>query len=336
MSCSRRNFIRALTVAPLAGGALFTTGSASAASSREYPAQPIKFVVPFSPGSSTDIAGRQWAEVVGKAFNGANVIVENRAGAGGTIGALSVVRAPSDGYTLLYSTATTWAIAPFIYPDLAYQPKRDLVPIAVTTSVPVFLVVAGDSDIKDFKDLTARVKARPDQYNYGSNGVGAHSHITCQLLANRMGAPGLLHVPFKQGSQGVMSEVIAGRLTFAVDAWSVVGPLIQSGRLKVLAAISKSRLAVAPDTPTIAEILGTDFDTMTWSGLWAPKGTDPQIIKKIHDAVMAGFDDDALVKQYERQGTPLMPRMSLEEVNRFMDSEVDRWRMFVAEANIQP
>lgn len=335
MSCSRRSFVRALAVAPLAGSGVLFASHAYGASSRDYPTQTVKFVVPFAPGSSTDIAARQWGEVVGKAFNNANVVVENRAGAGGTIGAASVVRAPADGYTLLYSTATTWAIAPFIYPDLAYQPKRDLVPIAVTTSVPVFLVVSGDSDIKDFKDLASRVKATPDAYNYGSNGVGAHSHITCQLLANRMGAPGLLHVPFKQGSQGVMSEVIAGRLTFAVDAWSVVGPLIQSGRLRVLAAISKSRLSVAPDVPTVGELLGTDFDTMTWSGLWAPKGTDPTIVQKMHDAVMAGFDDKALVQQYERQGTPLMPRMSLAEVNRFMDGEVERWRAFVAEASIQ-
>jgi tripartite-type tricarboxylate transporter receptor subunit TctC len=321
-----------MVATPLATGGLLAAQRAGAAES--YPARPIKLVVPFSAGSSTDIAARTYAEVIGKQLSAESVIVENRAGAGGTIGAGVVARSPNDGYSLLYSTATTWAIAPFVYPDLSYSPARDFTPIAVSIAVPTVLVVSGDSDIKDFKDLAARVKANPQKYSYGSNGLGAHSHITCKLLANRIGAPNVLHVPFKQGSQGVMTEVMAGRLTFAVDAWTVVGPHIRSGRLRGLATIAKDRLSVAPDIPTASELLGQEFDTTTWNGLWAPAGVSADIVKRLHDAMATGYTMPALVKKFEEQGTPLMPNMSVEQVNTFMKDQIARWQAFVKEADL--
>lgn len=332
MHYSRRKFLGSMAATPLAAGGLLASQRASAVES--YPARPIKLVVPFGAGSSTDIAARTYAEVIGKQLSAESVFVENRAGAGGTIGAGVVARSPADGYNLLYSTATTWAIAPFVYPDLSYSPTRDFTPIAVSIAVPTVLVVSGDSDIKDFKDLATRVKANPQKYSYGSNGIGAHSHITCKLLANRMGAPDVLHVPFKQGSQGVMTEIMAGRLTFAVDAWTVVGPHIRSGRLRGLATIAKDRLAVAPDIPTATELLGQEFDTTTWNGLWAPAGVSADIVKRLHDAMAAGYAMPALVKKFEEQGTPLMPNMSVEQVNTFMKDQIARWQGFVKEADL--
>lgn len=300
-----------------------------------YPTRSVRLIVPFAAGSSTDIAARNWAEVMGRQIPGASFVVDNRAGAGGNIGATAVARAPADGYTVLYSTATTYAIAPFIYSDLQYQPVRDFVPVAVTTSVPTFLVCAADSDIRSFTDLAAKVKARPEAYSYGSNGVGTHSNITCKLICNRMGVPDLLHVPFKNGSQGVMTEVIAGRLSFAVDAWSVVGPLVRSGKLRALATIGKQRLSVAPEVPTVAEMLKQDFDTLTWSGLWVPAGTPQDIVLQLHEAISAGRrSTPGLAKQYEDQGTPLMPEMTLPQVNAFMKQEIERWRGLVKEAQI--
>jgi len=333
MHRSRRTFLNSMATLPLATGALLTTVRAFAAD--PYPSRSIKFVVPFAAGSSTDIAARAWAEVVAAQLRPPSVIVENRAGAGGTIGATFVARATPDGYTLLYSTATTWAVSQFVYPDLPYKPTQDLEPIAVTTSVPVFLVVSGNSDIKDFNDLAARVRANPDNYNYGTNGIGANSHITCKLLANRMGSPRLQHVPFKQGSQGVMAEIMAGRLTFAVDPWSVVGGHVQSGRLRALAVVSNARLSVAPEIPTVSELLGQEFNTMTWSGLWGPKGVDQDIVRVLHNAIAAGYEDKQLVKQYENQGTPLMPNMTLDQVRTFMTNEVSRWEKIVQEVDVK-
>lgn len=323
MHATRRKFLGALSSLPFL-----------AMAQDRYPSHPIKLIVPFGPGSSTDIAARLWGEVIGKQLGGASVIVDNRAGAGGTLGATAVARSTPDGYTLLYSTATTWAIAPLIYPDLAYQPTRDFVPVAVTTTVPTFLVVSGDSDIRSFQDLAAALKAAPDRHSYGSNGVGANSHIACKLLANRLGVPDLLHVPFKQGSQGVMSEVMAGRLTFAVDSWSVVGPLVRSGRLRALAATGSKRLSIAPEIATLGELMRQEFDTTTWSGLWAPTGTSMDIVTRLHAGLAAGRKNVALVKQFDEQGTPLMPEMTLPQVNTFMKNEVDRWKTMVKEAQV--
>jgi tripartite-type tricarboxylate transporter receptor subunit TctC len=332
MHSTRRTFLSSLASLPLAASGVMK--SADAAAQDRYPNRAIKWVVPFAPGSSTDIAARSWAEAVAKQLGGASVIVDNRAGAGGNIGAGSVARSAPDGYTLLYSTATTWAIAPLIYPDLAYQPTRDFLPVAVTTSVPTVLVVSGDSDIRSFQDLAARLKAAPDRHNYGSNGVGASSHIACKLLANRLGVPDLLHVPFKQGSQGVMSEVMAGRITFAVDSWSVVGPLVRSGRLRALGTTAGKRLSIAPEIPALSEMLRQDFDVTTWSGLWAPAGTPGDIVTRLHEGLAASRKNAALVKQFEEQGTPLMPDMSLAQVNAFMKQEVDRWKAMVKEAQV--
>jgi tripartite-type tricarboxylate transporter receptor subunit TctC len=332
MHSTRRIFLSSLASLPLAASGVIRSGQAMAQD--RYPSRAIRLIVPFAAGSSTDIAARTWGEVIGKQLGGASVIVENRAGAGGNIGATAVARSTPDGYTLLYSTATTWAIAPLIYPDLAYLPTRDFMPVAVTTTVPTFLVVSGDSDIRSLQDLAARVKAAPDRHSYGSNGMGANSHIACKLIANRLGAPNLLHVPFKQGSQGVMAEVMGGRLTFAVDAWSVVGPLVRSGRLRALGATGSKRLSVAPDVPTLSEMLHQGFDTTTWSGLWAPTGTPVDIVSRLHDELAAGRKNAVLVKQFDEQGTPLMPDMSLQQVKAFMNQEVDRWKVMVKEAQI--
>jgi tripartite-type tricarboxylate transporter receptor subunit TctC len=221
-----------------------------------------------------------------------------------------------------------------IYQDLAYQPTRDFLPVAVTTSVAGVVVVSGESDIRSVQDLASRLKSAPERHSYGSNGVGASSHIACKLLAMRLGFPDLLHVPFKQGSQGVMSEVMAGRLTYAVDAWSVVGPLVRSGKLRALGTTSSKRLSIAPDVPTLGELLRQEFDVTTWSGLWAPAGTPMEIVTRLHEGLAAGRKNAALVKQFEDQGTPLMPDMSLVQVNAFMKHEVDRWKAMVKEAQI--
>ena len=332
MHSTRREFLGSLASVPLAAGSVLLPGSANAQD--RYPSRPVRFIVPFGPGSSTDIAARLWGEGLGKQMGGASVIVDNRAGAGGTLGATAAARSAPDGYTLLYSTATTWAIAPLLYQDLAYQPTRDFVPVAVTTSIAGVVVVSGDSDIRSVQDLGTRLKSAPDRHSYGSNGVGASSHIACKLLASRLGVPDLLHVPFKQGSQGVMSEVMAGRITFAVDAWSVVGPLVRSGRLRALGTTSNKRLAIAPDVPTLSEMLRQEYDVTTWSGVWAPAGTPMEIVNRLHEGLAAVRKNTALVKQFEEQGTPLMPDMTLAQVNAFMKQEIDRWRAMVKEAQV--
>ena len=325
MKFSRRTFLQSVGVT--ASGMMLP--SVFAARPSAYPDRPVKLLVPFSPGSSTDIAARVWSEQLSKQLRNASVVVENRPGAGGNLGAAAVARSAPDGYNLMYSAATPYCISPFVYSDLAYQPERDFEPIAVTISVPVFMVVAGDSDIKGFDDLVDRIRKNPQQYSYGSNGVGTSSHILCKRFAGLIGQPDLLHVPYKNGSQGVMADVIGGRITYAVDPWSVVGPLIESGRLRAIGVSSQERLAVAPQIPTLTEQLKQDCVVVTWNGLWSPKGLDPSIVQMLHDAVDAGRSANGLAEGFERQGTPLMPRMTLSQTNQFMADEIQRWKRLV-------
>ncbi|WP_434644209.1 Bug family tripartite tricarboxylate transporter substrate binding protein [Achromobacter piechaudii] len=325
MNCNRRNFLR--TVGGSAAVALMP--SAFSANQSSYPDRTIRLLVPFSAGSSTDIAARTWSEQLAKSLSPASVVVENRAGAGGNIGAAVVAHAAPDGYSLLYSSATTYCISPFVYPDLAYNPERDFAPIAVTISVPVFLVVSGDSDIKSFDDLVKAIKAKPDRHSYGSNGVGTSGHIACRRFASLIGQPDLLHIPYKNGSQGVMADVIGGRITYAVDPWSVVGPQIESGRLRAIGVSSRERLSVAPNVPTLTELLGQDCVVVTWNGLWAPKDVSPEIIARLHAAMDEGRSAEGLAARFEGQGTPLMPRMTLEQTRKFMAEETQRWKSLV-------
>ena len=299
-----------------------------------YPSKTIKMTVPFSPGSNTDIAGRIWAEVIGAQL-GESVIIENRPGAGGNIGAGAVARATADGYNLLYSTATTYAINPFVYPSLSYEPTKDFTTVGVTISVPVALVVSGNSPIMNYEDLKRSINEQPEQHSYGSNGAGTSSQIACKVIADLLGQSELLHVPYKSGSQQVMSDVISGVLTYAVDAWSVVGPLVQAGRLRAIAVTSTERLSVAPDVPTLSELSGEDASIVTWNALWAPSGTSDLILDKLHDALSVGHKDPAIAKRFEGQGTPLLPEMSRKECEAFMHEEVLRWKGFIDKANVK-
>lgn len=331
MRLNRRNFLGGMAGLSLSA---LPTMRAMAQSGGNYPTSTIKMTVPFSPGSNTDIAGRIWAEVIGAQL-GQSVVIENRPGAGGNIGAGAVARAPADGYNLLYSTATTYAINPFVYPSLAYEPTKDFTTIGVTISVPVALVVSGDSPIKNYEDLKRSVNEHPEKHSYGSNGAGTSSHIACKVIADLLGQSELLHVPYRSGSQQVMSDVISGVLTYAVDAWSVVGPLVQSGRLRAIAVTSKERLVVAPDIPTLSELSGEDASIVTWNALWAPAGTPESILEKLHNALSAGHKDPAMSTRFESQGTPLLPEMSRQECEQFMREEVQRWKGFIDKAGVK-
>jgi len=328
---ARRKMLRRLC--GVSAGLLTTT--ISVAQQGGWPNRSIRLVVPFGAGGSTDVGARAWALVLSKQLGGVSVVVENRPGAGGSIGAVAVARAAPDGYTLLYSTATTWAVSPLLLPDIGYQSTRDFIPVALTISIPMVVVVSADTGIQNYQDLVARIQAAPDAHSYGSSGIGTSGHITCRLLANRMGVPDLVHIPFKQGGQHMMSEVMSGRVTYAMDAWSAVGPMVRAGRLRAMGTISRARLLVTPDVPTMSELLGETFDTSTWNALWVPTGTPDAIVRRLHDAVMQGRrSDPGMVQQYENQGTPLMPEMSLEQLAEFMQGQIVRWRRYVDEAGI--
>lgn len=331
MQLNRRAVLTRAVGMALAGAPVL---QALAQPATKYPDRTVRIVVPFAPGSNTDSAGRIWAEVLSKQLGG-SVIVDNRAGAGGNIGAAAVASAKPDGYNLLYSTATTYAINPFLYPSLGYEPVKDFTTVGVTISVPTVLVVSGDSPIKNFADLKKHVDENPGKDSYGSNGAGTSSHIACKVIANLLGHPELVHAPYKTGSGPVMTDVISGVLTYAVDAWPVVGPLVKSGRLRALAVTSKERLSVAPDIPSLAELVRKDIAIVTWNALWAPAGTPEPILDKLHAALSVGHKDPALAQRFREQGTPLLPDMSRKECEQFMRQEINRWKEFIDSANVR-
>ena len=328
MNKQRRGFCSVLAATPVfaAVSALgLSTGPARAAAG--FPQGPVTLVVPFAPGGNTDIIGR----MIGKGMSAhldTNVVVENRAGAGGNIGASTAARARPDGQTMLYSTATTFAINPHIYANLSFDPLKDFIPVAVTIEVPVVVVVPASSGIKTLKELAEHVRKNAKSSSYGSNGNGTSSHIACHVLAQKMGVPELLHVPYKQGPQ-VLTDLTGGQLTYAFDAWSVLGPQVKAGRLVALAVSGKNRLKAAPDVPTVAEALDTDYEIVTWNAFCVPAGTPEDRVQSLRAAVVQTMADPELAQRLESEGVPPMPPMSAEETAAFFKSEYDKWGKLV-------
>jgi len=326
MNLKRRTFCSGLAATPiaLAMGSVFS-GSAFAASG--FPNKPINLIVPFAPGGNTDIIARLINTSLDQSL-GARVVVDNRAGAGGNIGAGAAARAPADGYTMLYSTATTFAINPHLYTNLPFDPLKDFRPVAVTIDVAVALVVSADLGVKTLAELAEYVKANPKKASFGSNGNGTSSHIACHVLAQKMGAPDTLHVPYKQGPQ-VLTDLAGGQLTFAFDAWSVVAPHVRSGRLVALAVSGKQRLKAAPDVPTVAEALNTDYDIVTWNAYCVPAKTPDEVVDVLRKAVLSALDDPKLRTRLEDEGVPPHPPLSLEETQAFFEAEHEKWGKLV-------
>lgn len=289
----------------------------------KYPDKPVSIVVPFAPGGNTDIIARVIGTVLSKQLD-ANLVIENKAGAGGNIGAAAVARARPDGYTLLYSTASSFAINPHVYSSLPFDPRTAFEPLAVTIQVPVVLVVTAESGIKTLDQLAEHLRKHPDTATYGSSGTGTSSHIACHVLAQKLGVPKAVHVPYKQGPQ-VLTDLAGGQLTYAFDAWSVVGPQVKSGRLVALAVSGKARLKAAPDVPTVEELLNTDFDVVTWNAYVAPAGLPADIAAQLREAIQASLRDPAINARVENEGVPAYAPMTAEQTRAFFESEYAKW-----------
>src|SRR5215467_12566169 len=257
----------------VAGLALASLGGAVVA--QTFPSRPITLVVPFPPGGVTDpvarFVGQKVAESVGQ-----QVVVENKPGAGGVIGAETVKRAPADGYTLFMGHAGTHAVNPALYTKLPYDPVKDFVPITLMISTAHILVVPADSPAKSVSELVALAKSRPNGLVYASQSVGAGGHLLGEMLKARTGA-NLHHVPYK-GSAPAIQDILAGRVDLFFDAPITSGPHVREGKLKILAAASPRRLRWFPDTPTMAEAGYPGVELDFWFGLFAPAGTPQPVL----------------------------------------------------------
>ena len=287
----KRNWIRLLAVAV---AALLPAG----ASAQAWPAKPVKIVVPFAAGGATDVVARLLAQKLGEAW-GQSVIVENRAGAGGNIGAEVVAKSAPDGYTLLMTSGSIVTANPYMYKSLTYDPAKDLVPITNVASGPQVIAVNTGVAAKDLKEFIAFAKANPRNVNFGSAGIGTQTHLAAENFAHAAGVD-LTHVPYK-GESAAMTDLIGGQIQMATPNLGAAIGHIQQGKIRALAVTSKERSPQLPDVPAASEVL-PGFENAGWFGLMAPAGTPREVIDRIHRDSARILHSDELRTKLTQQG----------------------------------
>ena len=304
---------------------------AGTALAQPYPTRPVKLIVPFPPGGNTDIVGRLLAQKLSDSF-GQQVYVENRGGAGGTIGAEAAAKSPNDGYTLFFSTTGTLASAPSLQPGLRYDPIKDFAPITTLANAPVVVIVAASLPPKNLRELIQMAKAQPGALKFGSAGTGHFVHIAGEMFKVAAGVD-LLHVPYKGVAQALV-DLLGGRIELMFDAFAQYEPHLQSGKLRALAVANPTRLARLPDVPTTAEAGLPDYVLASWFGLAAPAGTPRDIVERVNTEArkaLAGADvREALAKLGLEPGGN-----SPQEYAAMIVDELGKWCRAVQAANIK-
>ena len=258
-----------------------------------FPSHSLQMVIPFAAGGPTDIVGRIMSAKMGELL-GQTFVVEDRAGAGGNIGAEFVAKATPDGYTLLFATVSTNAINPGLYKHMPYDAVKDFAPVARVGVTPTLLLVNPSMGVTDLKSLIALLKANPNKYNYGSSGVGSILHLCGEEFKSMAGGLDITHVPYK-GSAPMDTDLLGGQITMAFDATPTALPLAQSGKLRALGAGMLKRLAAMPDLPTLDEQGLKGFECYTWNAILAPAGTPKPIVDKLNAAANKALADPAVI-----------------------------------------
>lgn len=288
----------------------------------KYPERPVRLVIPFAPGGGTDIMGRRFANKVAPLL-GQNVFVDNRGGAGGTIGTAEVARAKPDGYTLLLGTSSTHAINPSAMDNPPYDPVKDFVPIAVVGIIPMVIavhpIVAGS-----LQDLIKRVRGNPGKYSYGSAGMGSINHLTGELFKKQAGRLDIVHVPYK-GAGAALVDLIAGQIPIAIVTVSSATALHRSGKVRVLATFGEKRSNAAPDIPTAVELGVPEMLGYTFNVLLAPAGAPKPIVDQLHQATMKVMSDAAFQKDLEGLSIEPVTDSNPEKATQFIKDELAKW-----------
>lgn len=297
---------------------------------QHYPTKVIRLIVPYPPGGVVDITGRLLAEQLGRELGG-TVVVENKPGAGGTIGADIVARSAPDGYTVLLGGAATHAFAPWIYRQLPYDPVKDFIAVTQITEGPLALCVNAASPIKSLDEFLDMLKARGDKVSYASNGNGTFPHLSVELL-NQVTGVKPVHIPYPGGGQAV-TALIAGEVQFSQNHIPIVLPHVKSGRLRVLATTGTSRSSAYPDVPTLEEA-GIDVVASAWFGLYVPAGTPQAIVQRLYLATAAAAKSPTLRQQLAAQGDEVI----VEGPSRFLEyqkSELEKWKAVIERTGVK-
>jgi tripartite-type tricarboxylate transporter receptor subunit TctC len=301
-----------------------------AGASRAQDGAPIKMVVPFGPGTTTDTVGRVVAEALGKTMR-QTIVVDNRAGAGGSVGTDQVAKAAPDGRTLVMGTVGTHAINAALFRKLPYDTLRDFAPVAFIGYTPTLLVVAANSPAKSLKDLAA-LAARPEGVTFASAGNGTSGHLAGELLAQRLGGK-MIHVPYKEGGVALTS-VMAGQADFMFYHPAAVMPQVKAGKLRALGASGALRSAAASDVPTLMEQGIKDFDLVAWFMLYAPAATPPPTLNQLRSAAATALVQPDTVSRLRDQGIE-QRTMRADELVTFNQAELVKWAELVKRSGAQ-
>jgi tripartite-type tricarboxylate transporter receptor subunit TctC len=306
--------------------------SSTCAQAEDFPTRPITLVIPFAPGGSTTIVGRGVAEKM-SALLGEKIIVDNRPGAGGTVGTRAVARSEPDGYTLLLGYTGTLAIGPSLYRKAGYDPRRDFAPIGMIGNAPNSLVVNPSFPAKTLAELIAYAKANPGKVNFGSAGAGTASHITGEYFARSAGIT-LVHIPYK-GTGPVLTDLLGGHIPMAFAPIPASHTNVAAGKLRALAVTSTARSGLLPDVPTVAESGIPGFDASLYYGLAAPAGTPRPIIDKLNKALRDALASDEVKRQLGNDGTAITPG-SPEDYAALIDEDEKKWAQLVKASGVEP
>ena len=317
--------------AVLAAGTLALAAWPSAIAQPAWPSRPVKLIIPFAPGGGTDVMGRLIAQKLGEGL-GQAVVVDNKPGAGGSLGTAEFARMPNDGYTLLLGSISTHAISPGVYAKLPYDPVKDFAAIGQVTNNPFVVAVPAALPVKTVAELVALAKSDPTKYNYASSGNGGGSHLAAALFVHLTGMP-VQHIPYKSQAPA-LNDLLAGRVAFMFDNITAMKQHIQSGTLRALGTSVTTRPSVMKDVPTLIEAGVPGYEFNGWVGVWAPAGTPADIVNRVNGELVRIMAMPEMVAKFAALGAEVQTGTP-QELSRLVASEVVKWKKVVQIAGVK-
>ena len=308
--------------------AMIVAGDAAAQS---YPSKPIRIVVPYPAGGTSDILARAIGQKLSDAW-GQPVVVDNKPGANGNVGADIVAKAPGDGYTLLLADIGSLAISPSVYPALPFDPVKDFAPVSMVAYSPHILVVHPSVPVSSVKELVALAKSKPGKLNFAISGVGGAPHLAGVDFALRNGID-WVYIPYKGGAQAI-ADVAGGQADVTLNGMLATYPLVKGEKLKILAVSSAKRMSAIPDVPTISESGVPNFESGSWQGVIAPAGTPPEVVAKLNAEISRSLALPEMKENLAKQGAEVRTNTP-EQFSAFIRDEKSRWAKVVKDANVK-
>ncbi len=308
---------------------LLAVGLSLSVSAQTWPAKPVRLVVPFPAGGATDILSRALSQELAKKL-GQSIVVDNKPGAGGTIGALAAAQAPADGYTLLLTTSSTHSIGPAINPRMPYNAEADFTPIVYVASSPQVILVPMSSPAKTLREFIEHARKNPGRLNYASSGNGTISNLSTENFKAQSGTF-LVHIPYR-GTGLSIADLISGKVDVLFDSVVSGMPHVRDGKLRALAVTSPKRSALAPELPAVSELL-PGFESVTWFGVYGPRGLPPEIVARVNQAVNAALAEPELKERFARLGAETTGGTP-QAFSAVVKAESAKWKKVITERKI--